>query len=340
MVGGVVMAAEMAEQPDVLGRLIAARETLVDRVRAVVPEHPAGTVLIARGSSDHAAIYGRYAIELASGRPVSLAAPSLLTLYGAKVDYSGYLAVAVSQSGRTPEIVTVAQTMANLGARTVAITNSPESPLGNATEVTIPLDAGIERAVPATKTFTAQLAALAFVAEAMGEAPWSESDWRRLPTETQALLDDDEPTRRAVGRIGDAKGLISIGRGFMFPVALEAALKLKETTGILAEGYSAADLRHGPIAVVEERVPVLAFRTAGPAAGDMDELIGSLEDRGSHVIKVSDDDGDVPLPGEVSEPLAVIPAAVRAQQIALELARLRGVDPDSPVGLSKVTLTK
>ena len=127
----------------------------------------------------------------------------------------------------------------------------------------------------------------------------------------------------------------------MFAVALEAALKLKETTGILAEGYSAADLRHGPIAVVEEGVPVLAFRKAGPAAEDMDELAYSLEDKGARVIRVSDEGGAVvPLPEDLPEPLALIPAAVRAQQIALELARLREMDPDSPAGLSKVTLTR
>ena len=334
------MGAEMAEQPEVLGRLIAARAALGARIRAVVPEDPVGTVLIARGSSDHAAIFGRYAIELASGRPVALSAPSLHTLYGARVDYSGYLAVAVSQSGRTPEIVTVAETLARSGARTVAITNSPESPLGRAAEVTIPLDAGTERAVPATKTFTAQLAAFGFVAEAMGETPWSDSDWRRLPGEVRTTLGDDEPPRLAARAVGGATGLISVGRGFMFAVALEAALKLKETTGIFAEGHSAADLRHGPIAVVEEGIPVLAFRTSGPAARDMDELIRSLKDKGARVIKVADEDGDVPLPRAVPEPLALVPAAVRAQQIALELARLRGLDPDSPSGLSKVTLTR
>jgi glucosamine--fructose-6-phosphate aminotransferase (isomerizing) len=334
------MAAEMAEQPDVLGRLAAERAALVARVRAVVPAHVAGTVLIARGSSDHAAIFGRYAIELASGRPVALSAPSLHTLYGATVDYSGNLAEAVIQSGRTPDIVAVAKTLARSGARTVAVTNSPSSPLGAAVEVTIPLDAGEERAVPATKTFTAQLAAFSFVAEAVGRVSWGDSDWRRLPEQVSAALDDDESPRAAARAIGDAGGLLVVGRGFMFAVALEAALKLKETAGILAEGYSAADLRHGPIAVVQTGVPVLAFRTSGPAAKDMDDLIRSLRDKGAQVITVSDENGDIPLPRNAPEPLALIPAAVRAQQIALELARLRGMDPDSPAGLSKVTLTR
>ena len=334
------MAAEMAEQPGVLRRLAAARADIVGQIAALLPGHLAGTVLVARGSSDHAAIYGRYAIELASGRPVALAAPSLHTLYGAKVDYSGYLVVAVSQSGETPEIVTVTEALRRAAARTVAITNSPESPLGRAAEATIPLGAGAELALPATKTFTAQLAAFSFVAEAMGAVPWSGDDWNRLPDALEAVLSDEAPARRAARTIGDSEGLISVGRGFLLAVALEAALKLKETAGILAEGYSAADLRHGPIAVIEDGVPVLAFRVAGPAAPGMDELARDLERRGAAVLRIADDeDADVPLPRDLPEPLGLIPAAVRAQQVAHELALARGLDPDAPAGLTKITPT-
>src|SRR4051794_21703635 len=160
---GALMAAEMAEQPAVLAALAARRPEIADEVRDIVPERLAGIVLVARGSSDYAAVYGRYLLELAVRRPVALAAPSLLTLYGARTDMSGYVAVGVSQSGRTPEIRDVLAGLGEAGACTVAVTNETDSPLARAADATLGLGAGDERAVPATKTLTAQLAAFALL---------------------------------------------------------------------------------------------------------------------------------------------------------------------------------
>jgi glucosamine--fructose-6-phosphate aminotransferase (isomerizing) len=337
---GALMLAEMEDQPRVLSGLAERRAPLVEEVRAVLPERPLGIVLIARGSSDHAAVYGRYVLERASGRPVALAAPSLHTLYEIEADYSGYVAVAVSQSGRTPEITTVLERLVAAGATPVAITNDRESPLAAAAKATIDLGAGAERAVPATKTLTAQIAAFAVLAEAFGAVPWTGADWAALPGAVEEVLADPEPPRRGAAAIGDADGLITVARGYMFCVALEAALKLKETTSILAEGYSTADFRHGPIAVVDAARPVVAFCARGPASADVAELAGEVTQRGGRVITVSDSrSADIGLPGAVPEPLAPIPAAVRAQQLARELALLRGVDPDAPFGLNKVTPT-
>jgi glucosamine--fructose-6-phosphate aminotransferase (isomerizing) len=335
------MAAEMAEQPQVIAALAGRRLELVEQISSILPSDLAGTVLLARGSSDHAAVYGRYVLELASGRPVSLAAPSLHTLYGAKVDYRGYLAVAVSQSGRTPEIVTVLERMKEGGARCLAITNAPDSPLGDVADIVLELGAGPEEAVPATKTFSAQIVAFALVAEALGAVPWQGSDWDRVRTQVEQVLGDDDPAQQVAETIGDAEGLISVGRGFLYSAALEAALKLKETTSILAEGYSAADLRHGPIAVATRGLPVLAFIAPGPAAPDMHELVSWLDQRGARVLAVSEEAGSaLPLPSGLPEMLVVVPAIVRAQQLALWLARHRGIDPDAPAGLSKVTFTQ
>jgi glucosamine--fructose-6-phosphate aminotransferase (isomerizing) len=338
---GALMTAEMAEQPRVLAALIDRRARIADEVRSVMPDDLSGITLIARGSSDHAAIYGRYVMQVASARPVSLAAPSLHTLYGARVRARGYLAVAVSQSGRTPEIVTVLQHFKDAGARTVALTNAPDTPLGAAADVTIDLEAGVERAVPATKTFTSQLAAFAFLAEALGPAPWKPDEWERLPDLVQRVLADNTGASVVARRIGDSHGLISVGRGYLFSIALEAALKMKETASLLAEGYSAADLRHGPVAVIERDFPVLAFSVRGPAAQDMHELIAWLENtRLARVFRATQEqDAELPLPAGVSEPLAPIVAAVRAQQLAHELALQRGMDPDAPQGLTKVTPT-
>lgn len=334
------MAAEMAEQPAVLARLIARRKELHERVGSVAPDDPFGIVLIARGSSDNAAIYGRYVLEAVAGRPVALAAPSLHTIYESKTDYRGYLAVGVSQSGRTPEIVTVLKRAGEAGARTIAITNDRESPLAEAADAVIDLQAGEERAVPATKTFTAQVAAFAVLAEALGEAPWSDEDWKRLPRAVEQVLSDEEPARVVATELLGGEGLITVARGYVFCVALEAALKIKETSGVLAQGYSAADLRHGPMAVVEQGLPVLAFTAAGPAAPDMADLVRALRDREAMVFEVRQDpEADLPVPPGLAEPLAVIPMAVRAQQVSHSLALERGLDPDRPLGLAKVTAT-
>ena len=327
-----LMAREMLEQPAVLGRLAERFDDHVERVRAVVPAPLGGVVLVARGSSDNAAVYGRYLAELASGRPAALAAPSLLTLYDAPVDYAGQLVVALSQSGATPEVVTVCERLRAAGARTVAIVNDLTSPLAAAVEVAIPLEAGDERAVPATKTVTAQLLAVAAVASALGPVPFSGGDLAALPREVAALLADPATSRAQAKRLAGADRLFVVARGLLQAAALEAALKIKETARIVAEGISAADFRHGPIAAVDRDVPVLVFEHRGPAAADVRELAAELEARGAPVV-------GLPVPDAVPEALAAVPAIVRAQQLALELALARGLDPDAPTGLAKVTAT-
>jgi glutamine---fructose-6-phosphate transaminase (isomerizing) len=337
------MAAEMAEQPDVIAALVGRRDQVVDSIRSLVGDRPpVGTVMIARGSSDFAAIYGRYVIEAACGRPVSLAAPSLHTLYDVRSDHDGYLAVAVSQSGQTPEIVTVAQRIGATGGRTIAVTNDPDSPLAQIADRVVDLGAGEERAVPATKTFTSSLLAFALVAEALGDVPWSDDDLEALPGHVATIVEDREPPERVARTIDSGEGLVVVGRGYMFPVALEAAIKLKETTSLLAEGFSAADLRHGPVAIVHRDLPVLAYHVPGPARADMLDLVDMLRtEHDAHVLVATSDDGaDLPLPEGVPEALAPIPAAVRGQQIAHALALLRGVDPDAPPHLRKVTATR
>jgi glucosamine--fructose-6-phosphate aminotransferase (isomerizing) len=278
---------------------------------------------------------------MATRRPVALAAPSIITLYGTQTDCSGYLGVAISQSGETPEIVEVAGAARASGALVVGITNRRESPLGEAADALIHLDAGEERAVPATKTFTAELAALATLAEAAGSAPWGDDDWDALPGAAGVVLTDDAPATRAAQTIADADRMFVVSRGLMYAVALEAALKIKETTGALAEGYSAADLRHGPIAAVESGVPVIVFAASGPTGSDLQSLVEAVRRKGARVVVCSDEDGaDVPLPVGLPEGLMPILGAIRAQQIAYHLALLRGLDPDSPEGLSKVTRTR
>ena len=185
------MAREMAEQPDVIGALLDRRHEFDARLREIAPERPAGVLLIARGSSDNAAVYGRYVLEAALRRPVSMAAPSLWTRYGIEEDLRGYLAVGVSQSGRTPEIADTLERVRAAGAAAVAITNDPASPLADAADLTIDLQVGPEEAVPATKTVTAQLAAFAILAHALGDPLWPDDAWDEVPLAQAAMLADD-----------------------------------------------------------------------------------------------------------------------------------------------------
>jgi glucosamine--fructose-6-phosphate aminotransferase (isomerizing) len=336
-----LMAAEMAEQPAVLKRLVSRFESDVARVRTVLPAQLAGVVFVARGSSDHAALFGRYLVEPAAGRPVSLAAPSLHTFYSAHINYDGYLAIALSQSGETPEIITVCERMRSSGARVIAITNNAASPLAASVDVVLPLEAGVERAVPATKTVTAQLLAVATVAAALGPVPFSTTDLADLPDAVAEVLADDTSPRLLAERWSRVDRLIVVARGLLYGVALEAALKAKEAAGVLAEGYSSADLRHGPVGAINADVPVLILDGGGPASSDLADLRNVLRQRNAPVaLCAASSDADLPLPARLPEALAAIPATVRAQQFALALTLVRGLNPDAPRGLSKVTPTR
>lgn len=258
-----------------------------------------------------------------TGRPVGLAAPSLYTRYHADVDWSGYQVIALSQSGATPEILTTATTMRASGATVIGITNEPDSPMRDVGDVLLSTNAGPERAVPATKTMTAQMLLLATALGVTG--------MYGLPAVVTKILQDDT-TPQIAERWRDIDRLIVTGRGLAYAAALEIALKIKETTGILAEGFSTADLLHGPIATAFAGAPVLLVDAGGPAADDTRDLGRTLTARNATVAMVEVDE-DLP------EPARAIGAVVRGQQLARALALAKGADPDKPVGLTKVTPT-
>jgi glucosamine--fructose-6-phosphate aminotransferase (isomerizing) len=334
------MASEMAEQPERLSALLARRAEIGKQVRALVPTDLAGTVLVARGSSDHAATCGAYFLEMASGRPVASTSPSIFTLYRALTDFTGYLLIAVSQSGKTPEIVEVVDQARARGARSIAITNDPESPLAGAADLVVSLDAGNERAVPATKTVTAQLAAFAIIAQAMGDLGLGDAEAAELPGHVAALLADPGPAIAMAEWLVGADRLVTVARGLLYGAAKEAALKIEETTSRFTAAFSAADLRHGPIAIASNGPPVLAFAHPGPASDDVADVVAELRARGARTRMAGPVAGsDLSWSAATPEVLAPILAVVRGQQLALELARLLGRDPDAPPGLTKVTIT-
>jgi glucosamine--fructose-6-phosphate aminotransferase (isomerizing) len=342
-VTGALMAAEMAEQPDALARLLARAPADAGRVARVLPSPLAGTVFLARGSSDNAAVFGRYLAELCSGRPAGLAAPSLYTRYHAAVDWHGYLLIALSQSGATPEVVTTCAAVRSAGAAVIGITNEPDSPLAGVVDLLLDTAAGAERAIPATKTVTGQFALLATVAGALGARAGraggsgtfgaaSGAALAGLPGAVTAALADPGPARELARRWQDIDRLVVAGRGLGYAAALETALKVAETTGVLAIGMSTADLYHGPIAAVYGGARVLLVDGTGPADADLDELRQLLTSRGAET-------ASLPVQSGLAEAAQAITAVVRGQQLAFELASLRGANPDAPAHLTKVTAT-
>ncbi len=240
--------------------------------------------------------------------------------------------VALSQSGATPEIISTCQAVRDAGATVIGITNEPGSPLAGAVDLLLTTDAGAELAVPATKTVTAQFAALATVAAALGTGPAAGDALAGLPGAVAAALADPGPARDLAERWRAIDRLVVAGRGLGYAAALETALKVAETTGILAEGMSAADLYHGPIAAVYAGAPVLLVPVGGPGDADLADLRGLLNGRHAETAALPGPAGD-------AEPAQVITAVVRGQQLAYALAVARGADPDAPAHLTKVTET-
>jgi glucosamine--fructose-6-phosphate aminotransferase (isomerizing) len=333
---------EIAQQPDVIARLLE-RERPV--LRAVALElrrrRPRYVVIAARGSSDNAARYAQHLLGRMLHLPVLLATPSLHTLYDAPPRFVDAVVIGISQSGASPDVVSVVAEGARQGAMTVAITNDPASPLAAAAAHVVDLGAGEERSVAATKTYTASLAAIAALA-AEGDAALS-ADLARLPAVMAAQLALTDTVEAAVAAAVDWERLTVVGRGAHYATAFEAALKVRELAGVVAEAYSPADLLHGPIAAVGPGQPLLAVVPADPTEGSMRELVAAARERGARVATIGHDpalgDPFVELV-EVPEWLGPAVAIVPAQLLAVGLAERRGVDVDAPFGLSKITMTR
>ncbi|WP_434744111.1 SIS domain-containing protein [Micromonospora sp. SH-82] len=342
------MATDIAEQPAGYARLLTPEYAdPIARVAAVIARRrPRHVVFTARGTSDHAALYAAYLTEIRLGLPAGLASPSALTVFGARPDYSDALVVGVSQSGGSPDLTEVLRVARDSGALTLAVTNAPDSPLAAAAELSVDIAAGHERAVAATKTYTAELLALLMLVEGVRAGDGVLPDEERaaldgLPELAARTLDDSTPTQLAP-RYRFAARLVTTGRGYAYPTAREAALKLMETSYLPALAFSGADLLHGPLAMTDPDVPVLAVIGSGPGGGSMREVLPRLGERGADVVAVGSADVEasarMAVP-EVDERYAPLLDILPLQRLALALALARGEDPDAPRGLKKVTAT-
>ena len=338
---------EINEQPAVVGRLLARAPEMIDAIVRLVRDAGIGHVMVAaRGSSDHAGVYGLYALGAIGRMPVALAAPSLFSRYERPPRLARTLVVGISQSGRSPDVVSVLEEAGRQGAPSVAITNDPGSPLARVATHVIDLGAGPERSVAATKTYTAQLASVAALAASLGDAPsdrWHEL--RETPDRMARALRAAETADRLALDESDLEECVVIGRGFNLATAMEWALKLKELAGVHAQAYSAADYEHGPVASFGQGARLLAVRAAGPMADDIDRLVERLvSDRGARAIAVSGTEVTgaawLPFPDDGPEWLSPMVSILPMQRFAAALAGAKGMDVERPHGLNKVTLTR
>lgn len=340
------MRAEALQAPRAVARLLAADENVYRALAAELhADEPQALVTLARGSSDHAAHYVGYLVMSRLGRLVTSLPMSLVTLYPARLRRTGLVSLAFSQSGQSPDLVAPARYFAEGGARTVAFVNDAASPLAAACRWVLPLHAGEERSVAATKSFIAQLTAgarlVAHWAARTGQGdPSFAAALAALPVALEAAARSD--WQAALPVLATADRLLVIGRGPGLAVALEAALKFKETCGLQAEAFSGAELRHGPVALVEDGYPLLVFAPRGPAQAGLLDLARDMRRRGARVLLAAPagtPEAELPLVPTGHEDLDPIAAVQSFYPMVEQLAHERGRDPDAPRHLEKVTRT-
>jgi glutamine---fructose-6-phosphate transaminase (isomerizing) len=343
---GHLMAAEIREQPAIWRSLLAHTDAAgIDAAAELIrARRPRAVLFVARGTSDHAALYAKYLVEIRHGLPAGLVSPSTMTAYGARPDLRDVLMVGVSQSGGSPDLVRSLAVAREQGALTVAVTNDVSSPLALAAHAHVDVLAGPERSVAATKSYTAQLLALYLLLERVRDVDGREAA-APLPDLGDALLARADEITALAQRYRFAQRMITTARGYSYPTAREAALKLMETSYVSAQAFSGADLLHGPLALVDPQVPVLAVVASGVGGAAMGDVLPRLAERSAdvccvgHPAAVADAAVGFALPEGAPEELSPLLEILPFQLLALQVAVGRGGDPDAPRGLSKITET-
>jgi glucosamine--fructose-6-phosphate aminotransferase (isomerizing) len=342
-----LMLQEIAEQPSALRETIAEERAKVERLGKFLRGRGIDLiVLVARGSSDNAALFGRYLLEIKTGIPVSLSAPSVHTLYHARLDLRRALVVGVSQSGAGRDINLVLENARAGGAYTVGITNEPDSAMTSVVDETLLMHGGRERSVAATKTFTGQMLHFYMLASALAERDEARLDYEAIPDWVERALELRTAVAEQVERYVFMENCVVVGRGLMYANAYEMALKLMETCYVVAERFSSADFLHGPLAMVERHFPVILFAPPGVTRDATRTLLSRLRELRADTLAITDDASlarnatrALLMPTGLDEFLAPIPYIIPAQLFAALLADCKGLDPDAPRSLSKVTRT-
>ena len=322
-------------------------ETVQAIAQAVPLDNIHHAFIAARGTSDNAARYANYLWGAVNRLPVTLATPSLFSLYRQPPTLRGALVIGISQSGQSPDIVNVVAEGKRQGQPTLAITNEPDSPLAQTADFVINIQAGVETAVAATKTYTTQLLAIAMLSAAWAGNPDRFKAIARLPEWAASVLAHDEIIGQLAQRYRTMQQCVVLGRGYNYATAFEWSLKLKELTYTVAEPYSSADFRHGPIAIVARGFPVMAVAPSGPVLADMRDLLQKLAvEKQAELLIISNDSttldlatSPIPLPGDLPEWLSPLVSIIPAQLFSYHLTRVKGFNTEAPRGLNKVTRT-
>ncbi len=338
------MLQEIAEQPVVLERTIQAERAKYSKLSAALSQRDIDLiVLVARGSSDNASLFGRYLLEITTGIPVSLSAPSVFTLYGANLNFKRALVIGVSQSGEGTDINEVLESAKRSGAFTLGVTNEADSTMAKIADETLLIHAGREKSVAATKTYTGQMLHFYMLAATLSQRT---IEFERIPHFAAQALQLTSAVEELVGRYVFMENCVVVGRGLNYGNSYELALKLMETCYVVAERFSSADFFHGPLAIVERRFPVIMFGPAGVTRASNVELLERLHELHADSLAITNDPEIasrsarvLSMPAEIDEFLSPIPFIIPAQLFAGMLAREKGLDADAPRSLSKVTKT-
>ena len=338
---------EIAQQPEVIRRLLDQGEAATQAVASAIRQRdPAFVCIAARGTSDHAALYAQYLFGAALQMPVMLATPSLHTVYGRPANLSAALVIGISQSGQAADARAVIDDSRAQGALTLAITNDEESPLAAAAAYHLPLRADEEFSVAATKTYTSQLTVIAMLATALADDEEMRSGLKKLPALAAEALELTATIEDWAQRYRTRDRLTVLGRGFNYATACEISLKVKELTYIASDGYSEADFRHGPIAVLQAGYPVILVAPQGKAFATMQDMSNKVKEKGAETLVISNDADmlrtatrAMPIPA-APEWLSPVIGVIPGQVLAMRQALARGYEVDKPRGLSKVTITE
>jgi glutamine---fructose-6-phosphate transaminase (isomerizing) len=341
-----ILQSEINEQPSVIEKLLKEEKNNVLNISANIKGRFQYIIIAARGTSDNAARYAQYLFGIHNNLQVALATPSVISVYGQTPNMTGALVIGISQSGQSPDIVSVIAEGKKQNCPTLAITNDPLSPLARVSDFIIPLHAGLEKAVAATKTYTSSLAALVMLSCAFGDNSKAFAQLERMPAMMQSVIEAVAQSVKRTERYRYMDHCSVIGRGYNYSTAFEVALKVKELTRVTAEPYSSADFRHGPIATAQKGSPVMLIAPSGELFADMSDLIDQLKQKMVELILVSDNqnalkqaDLPFPIPAGVPEWLSPLTTVLPGQLFALNLCMVKGLNPDQPEGLSKVTET-
>lgn len=339
---------EIWEQPAVLERCLERDlKTINEVVKAIRAREIRMVCIAARGTSDHAAVYAKYLIEVMLGIPVSLAASSIFTIYQKELIFKNTVVIGISQSGKAVDVLEVIKSANKQESITISITNTPDSPLAKEANFHLYCDAGVEQSVAATKTFTTQIFLIAQLVAEWAEEKKLKEELARVPEKMTHAFEVARDIESKVERYRFMNECFVLARGINYAIALETALKIQETTYVRAKAFATSDFQHGPIAMIDREIPVIAFAPEGPSLKDVTEIIRKLKQDRIELVIISNrqkllEEGDCgfTIPETNNDLISPFLNIVIAQMFACRLALVKGLDPDSPRGLNKITVTK